>query len=430
MFLCVRLTLASLFLRASGYWLMGANNILTTQRIDPITNPGTVATHVHAVLGGSNFGLNLSTSWLRQSQCTSIPIAEDKSNYWFPQLYFQWRDGSFTSVDGNAVIRSYYLFSDAPNSTTAFPEDFRMLSGDPNLRTLDPASFAQQAITYICLNFDGVSSKHNELPVWKSCPSGIRSQVNFPSCWDGENVDSPDHRSHVAFLSTGPDNGTCNDPQYPYTLPRIFLEVYWITQPFEDHRNEAMTPSQPFVYVYTVFIDVHRTYLHLSFAHGDPTGYGNHADFFNGWDEGALEKAIAHCTCNPYGDPTCCASQGLFTFNQSAQCYISDRFDEVVKGNISVLPGANPVQATCYEEYVDNGTPAVLAPVYTYTTTTQGAALPRGTIVSEAVASNARQIASGRCIRTGSARKNKVVASSYWMSCISLLVVNTFVRGV
>ncbi|EEB92864.1 hypothetical protein MPER_08563, partial [Moniliophthora perniciosa FA553] len=239
-------------------------------QIDPITSPGTVATHVHAVLGGSNFGLNLSTSWLRQSQCTSIPIAEDKSNYWFPQLYFQWRDGSFTSVDGNAVI-------DTPNSTTAFPEDFRMLSGDPNLRTLDPASFAQQAITYICLDFDGVSSRYNELPVGKSCPSGIRSQVNFPSCWDGKNVDSPDHRSHVAFLSTGPDNGTCNDPRYPYTLPRVFLEVYWITQPFEDHRNEAMTPSQPFVYVCTIFVDIPPTHLHRNFAHGDPTGYGNHA---------------------------------------------------------------------------------------------------------------------------------------------------------
>ena len=94
------------------------------------------------------------------------------------------------------------------------------------------------------------------------CPSGIRSQIvcapkmrslvrktqhvvqNFPSCWDGvvcanrpfnayrilkwlsfQNTDSPDHRSHVSFLSAGPDNGTCADPQFPKTLPRIFMEV-------------------------------------------------------------------------------------------------------------------------------------------------------------------------------------------------------------
>ena len=125
----------------------------------------------------------------------------------------------------------------------------------------DPTSFAQQAITYLCLNFNGDSPRFNELPRMK-CPSGIRSQIvcapkmrslvrktqhvvqNFPSCWDGvvcanrpfnayrilkwlsfQNTDSPDHRSHVSFLSAGPDNGTCADPQFPKTLPRIFMEV-------------------------------------------------------------------------------------------------------------------------------------------------------------------------------------------------------------
>ncbi|KAJ2913482.1 hypothetical protein MD484_g6915, partial [Candolleomyces efflorescens] len=63
-----------------GYWLMGA------------------------ILGGSNFGLNLSTARLRQSECSSIPIPEDKSNYWYPKLYFWWRNGSFTSVVGNPVM--------------------------------------------------------------------------------------------------------------------------------------------------------------------------------------------------------------------------------------------------------------------------------------------------------------------------------------
>lgn len=40
-----------------------------------------------------------------------------------------------------------------------------------------------------------------------------------------QNLDSPDHKSHVAFLSGGPDSGTCSDPKYPVTLPRIFIEV-------------------------------------------------------------------------------------------------------------------------------------------------------------------------------------------------------------
>ena len=28
--------------------------------------------------------MNTNTASLRQSECTSIPIPEDKSNYWFP----------------------------------------------------------------------------------------------------------------------------------------------------------------------------------------------------------------------------------------------------------------------------------------------------------------------------------------------------------
>lgn len=89
---------------AEAYWLMAPNNILTTQRLDPVVSPGQASTHVHSVVGGSNFGLNTSTAALRQSSCTSIPIPEDKSNYWFPHLYFQWSNGTFTSVSGNPVM--------------------------------------------------------------------------------------------------------------------------------------------------------------------------------------------------------------------------------------------------------------------------------------------------------------------------------------
>ena len=108
-----------------------------------------------------------------------------------------------------------------------------MISGDPYLRTYDAKSFAQKAITYLCLDFSGTSVRYNELPP-VACPSGIRAEINFPSCWDGKNVDSADHKSHVAFLSGGPDSGSCTDPKFPVTLPRIFMEAsefFWTCSP-------------------------------------------------------------------------------------------------------------------------------------------------------------------------------------------------------
>jgi len=344
--------ISAFFLVADAYWLMGASNILTTERLDPIVSPGGVSSHVHAVVGGSNFG-TVSTASLRESQCTSIPIPQDKSNYWFPLLYFQWANGSFTSVSGGVVI--YYLFSDPAGNTKAFPDNFRMISGEPTLRTYNASSFAQQAVTFLCLDFNGVSTRHNELPT-KECPSGIRSQINFPSCWDGVNVDSPNHKSHVAFLSTGPDSGSCTDPNYPVTLPRVFMEVYWGSADFDSYRSQAMNPTQPFV-----------------FSNGDPLGYGYHADFVNGWDAGVLQNAVDKCNCNIYGDPTCCVQENIFGMNKGQTCTIPPTVNEQALGTLSKLPGNNPVQsggtnavaspATSTPSMISSGAQATNAPV-------------------------------------------------------------------
>ncbi|PPQ63224.1 hypothetical protein CVT24_005684 [Panaeolus cyanescens] len=348
-------TLPSLALAANAYWLMGIENIITTERIDPVVSPGKVASHVHSVLGGSNFRLSTNTSFLRQSECSSIPIPQDKSAYWFPHLYFQWNNGSFSSLNAGAVI-------DTPGTTTAFPDDFRMLSGDPTLRTYDPNSFAQQAVTYICLDFNGVSSKWNFLPPI-ACPDGIRAQVNFPSCWDGKNLDSPDHKSHVAFLSGGPDSGSCSDPKFPVTLPRIFLEVYWYSNDFASVRSQARNTTQPFV-----------------FSYGDPTGYGYHADFINGWDHGVLQNAVDNCHCNPYGDATCCVEQGIFDMNQGKNCRITKALDEQTTGTLLRLPGNNPVQPEGQRAtiFAADSTPALIAPIFAYTGSTPTAT---GTVV-------------------------------------------------
>ncbi|KAG9225080.1 hypothetical protein CCMSSC00406_0008756 [Pleurotus cornucopiae] len=361
------LTLITAASVANAYWLMGIENFITTERLDPIVNPGTISSHVHSVLGGSNFAMTTNTAKLRQSQCTSIPIAEDKSNYWFPHLYFQWANGNFSSLTGGAVICAFfftvdYLFDDKPGTTTAFPDDFRMLSGSPLLRTYDSNSFAQQAVTFLCLDFNGQTTRHSELPK-KVCPSGVRAQINFPNCWDGKNTDSPDHKSHVAFQANGPDTGGCKDPKFPVTLPRIFIEVYWDTNKYP--RDQAMNKDQPLV-----------------FSHGDPTGYGYHADFINGWDAGVLQKAVDGCNCNIYGDPKCCNDKGIFTLTKDKKCYITPTVDETTTGMLTKLPGNNPVQpagktATMFPE---TSRPALLAPVRVYTDANNPA--PRGQVVT------------------------------------------------
>ncbi|KAF7327371.1 DUF1996 domain-containing protein [Mycena kentingensis (nom. inval.)] len=363
-----RLVLAAVALsgvqHVSSYFLFGMSNTLTTERIDPIVSPGVPASHTHTVFGGSGFGVTTSTEKLRASECTTSPIKEDKSVYWVPTLHFQWKNGSFSSVDGGAVMiprrslcylpahhRLDYLFSNKAGATTPFPANFKMISGTPTLRTYDASSAAQQAVTFLCLDFNGQSTKHNELPT-QDCPSGVRAQLNFPSCWNGVDLDSADHKSHVAYLSGGPDSGECLDPKFPKTLPRIFMEVYLDTVPWWKIRDQAMNPNQPFVY-----------------AMGDAVGYGYHGDFFMGWDDGVLDKVVDKCNCNDFGDPTCCAQQGLFTYTKDTHCRITKGVDEQTTGLLPKLPGNNPVTGLG-----GNGVnppasevPALISPVYAYT---------------------------------------------------------------
>jgi hypothetical protein len=56
-------------------------------------------------------------------------------------------------------------------------------------------TYAQRAISHECLT-SSTSYYTNSLP--QQYCLRIRSQVFFPSCWDGVNLDSADHSSHVS----------------------------------------------------------------------------------------------------------------------------------------------------------------------------------------------------------------------------------------
>jgi hypothetical protein len=87
--------------------------------------------------------------------------------------------------------------------------------------------------------------------------------VTFPTCWDGKNLDSPDHQSHVVYseipfepyadpVVTRPytpaqQRGKCPDT-HPVHLPQLMYEIIFAT---DDFNGEGLWPedgSQPFVF--------------------------------------------------------------------------------------------------------------------------------------------------------------------------------------
>ena len=105
-------------------------------------------------------------------------------------------------------------------------------------------------------------------PVPTACSGGLdmKGVIEFPSCWDGSNTDSADHRSHVAY----PIGGSCPD-SYPVRIPRISL-----------HITYGLTDGTGY-------------YLSSDAEHGMSDGMSLHADFWNTWDQPTLEQEVADC---------------------------------------------------------------------------------------------------------------------------------------
>ena len=239
-FIAAASSLAAFAAPAQAFWRMPCPGRLMTERVDPIVNPGTMSGHVHTIAGGNGFNINMDYNDTQASGCSSCPIQQDLSNYWTPSLYYMNKNGSYTLVpqagDGDGVqggMTVYYLQRGGPNNDniTAFPEGFRMLAGTPTLRT-GSEDFTQQAVSYVCLNYSSTSPYTNYLPD-QPCPDGLRAQIFFPSCWDGVNLDSADHKSHMAYPTEySYDNGPC-PASHPVHLISIFFETIWSTADFE-----------------------------------------------------------------------------------------------------------------------------------------------------------------------------------------------------
>lgn len=138
---------------------------------------------------------------------------------------------------------------DGVTRVTAFKPGFRMLVGDAALRT---AANQQPQLCHRCGEDHAApcsgSADSASLPN-RFCEGGIRTTITFPTCWDGKNIDSPDHKSHVAYPETGTFEsvGAC-PATHPVRLPQLMYEVMWDTTPFNSKELWPADGSQPLVW--------------------------------------------------------------------------------------------------------------------------------------------------------------------------------------
>ncbi|AEO64618.1 aadcd47a-8d10-4cba-8be5-bf8b375da42b [Thermothielavioides terrestris] len=303
---------------------------LVVDRLDPLVNPGMIPSpHLHQVVGGNAFNVTMDHELHDQATtatCTSCMPTEDFSNYWTAVLFFRARNGTYKRVNtmGNGLGYTasnggqtvYYLSS---GKVTAFRPGFRMTVGNPAFRT-EAQARQNPSLQFTCLDSPMTRTGYRYDFPTTPCKAGIMVTVRFPTCWDGKNVDSPDHQSHVAY-----PNGNSCPASHPVAIPQVFYETYWDTRPFNDQSLWPEDGSQPFVWSF-----------------GDPTGYGNHGDYMFGWKGDALQRAMdANCQSDLFSDNVNCPTLKLQSIPDTNKCTLPRRVHEDIDGWLKELPGAS-----------------------------------------------------------------------------------------
>lgn len=333
------------------------DGFMTEGRLDPIVNPGGVAAHHHGIMGGSNFGKTVNKEDLLDSKCTTAKIANDKSNYWVPTLWFQSPTNGTLYKVPLWYMNVYYFFEPTDDKVVAFPPGLKMLVGDAATRS--PPKFGGgtnlikddkpiQPIQFTCprtnndvplypVNSNGMSAgiqDPNNKGVGAGFPmqecdgfaSPLRQDIHFPSCYNPA-AGLDDYKNNMDWPTE--TNWKQNCPEGWIHVPHIFYEVYWNTPLFVNEWAHD-GKSQPFV-----------------FSNGDATGYSSHGDFLAGWDVDTLQTIIDTCNAGDIGMDKCPNIPG--GLNTDNDCHITVDDGEnfantrVMKSGVSKLPGNNKI---------------------------------------------------------------------------------------
>ncbi len=241
---------------------------------DPIVFPGqSGASHLHTFFGNAGTNANSTYESLRAEPkgSTCAGGAANKSAYWFPSLIDRAANRVLDPVLGFVYYKTGYWGQDG-RDIHDIPNGLRMISGSATAS----GPQADWNANWACVTDGGLGVPGDELsrgPSIPSCAQGnlLELTVMFPQCWNGRDLDSADHKSHMAHPSF---QGVC-PASHPVLIPQITVHATWRMGPTGTQNlyasSDMMLPA------------------------GAPSGQGLHADFMEGWDPTLRATFVEKC---------------------------------------------------------------------------------------------------------------------------------------
>jgi hypothetical protein len=186
---------------------------------DPIVAPGRPgASHLHVFFGNTGIDYaSTAASVAGSGDSTCAGGIANRTGYWVPAVVDTRVGRPLVPTD----ILVYYKSDPMPGRRAkAYPAGLRMLAGNP------AATAAQPHVQWACIT-DTDEFVSASIPAQCAVGHTVELTVSFPSCWDGVNLDAPDHRSHMAYPvgETGSPTGMGCPASHPVQLPVLTEKV-------------------------------------------------------------------------------------------------------------------------------------------------------------------------------------------------------------
>lgn len=243
---------------------------------DPLVYPGNVGrAHHHTFFGNTAVTGTTNLENLRNIGASTCRGGNaNKSAYWVPTM---------VAPNGTPIypysIQVYYKagYNQIPRSEIQrMPDRLRMIAGFPM-----QATAPQNPVHSYHCHYDNTAGgpenrglavpqcpyRSNPDSRWFAAGSTVWAILDFPNCWNGRDLDSADHKSHMAYSG----GGRCPS-SHPVAIPQITYNV-----------------------LYAVPEGVDTSTWRLSSDMGSGRGYSFHGDWVNGWDPAIVDVWLNNC---------------------------------------------------------------------------------------------------------------------------------------